>query len=93
VQKRKDHTSNWGSENPVLECQANKRVMSGRKINMMMKFLHVCSLSNQPSTMDVHYDPSYKVKELLELLEERYNRLFVAGKNLSLDETLIRAFG
>jgi Transposase IS4 len=59
----------------------------------MMKFLHVCSLSNQPSTTDVHYDPSYKVKELLELLEERYHRLFVAGKNLSLDETLIRAFG
>jgi Transposase IS4 len=33
------------------------------------------------------------VKKLLELLEERYDCLFVAGKNLSLDETLIRAFG
>jgi Transposase IS4 len=44
------------------------------------------------SATDVHYDLSCKVKELLELLEERYDRLFVAGKNLSLDETGIHAF-
>ena len=39
------------------------------------------------------YDPAYKIAEVKDYLEDRYSRLFVPGQQLSLDETLICAFG
>ena len=38
-------------------------------------------------------DPSYKVAEVRDFLEKKSLKLFVPGQQLSLDETLIRAFG
>jgi hypothetical protein len=37
------------------------------------------------------YDPMYK--EMKDYLKDRYQQLFIPGQQLSLDETLIRAFG
>ena len=39
------------------------------------------------------YDPVYKVKEILDYIIKRSNKLFNPGECLSLDETLIRSFG
>jgi hypothetical protein len=39
------------------------------------------------------YDPAYKVSEMKDYLESQYNVLFIPGQQLSLDETLIWAFG
>ena len=69
-----------------------KKVMSGRKFFTILRYLHCCSVENRdPSAPD--YDPSYKVTEMKEDLEKRYKALFVPSQQLSLDETLIRAFG
>jgi Transposase IS4 len=50
-------------------------------------------MENQPRMTDPTYDPAYKVKELQDLLQERYEKLYIPGRYLSLDETLVRAFG
>jgi hypothetical protein len=55
--------------------------------------LHVCDLNKQPNKSDPKYDLAYKVSELQQLLEARYKRLFIPGQYLSLDETLVCAFG
>jgi hypothetical protein len=91
VQKRKDKPSNWFSENRILENPVMKKVMTGRKFFTILRYLHCCSIENQPTGDD--YDPCYKVAEVRDYLEDRYNRLFIPGQQLSLDETLIRAFG
>lgn len=93
VQRRKDRTSNWWSDDPLVENVVLKKLMSGRKFHTILRFLHVSSIKEQPQRTDPNYDPMYKCKELLELLESRYNKCFVPGQNLSLDESLIRAFG
>ena len=49
----------------------------------------MCDLHGDPRDT---YDPTYKVSELLNYLEYRFERLFVPGRQLSLDETLIRSF-
>jgi Transposase IS4 len=93
IQKRKDRNSNWWSDNPLLENVAIKQIMSGKKFHKIMRFLHVSLMENQPRTTDPTYDPAYKVKELQDLLQERYEKLYITGRYLSLDETLVRAFG
>ena len=39
------------------------------------------------------YDPIYQVKEMMDNMHERYAKLYVPGRNLSLDEILIQTFG
>jgi hypothetical protein len=92
IQKRKDKPSHWFSDNPLLENPVMKRVMSGRKFFTILRYLHCCSVENQDPTAE-GYDPAYKVAEMKEYLEDRFTRLFLPGRELSLDETLIRAFG
>ena len=57
------------------------------------QYLHVASVEHQPTTDDINYCPSYKVKEFQDMLESRYKNLYIPSQNLSLDESLIRAFG
>ena len=92
IQKRKDKTSNWFSNNPLLENPVMKRIMSGRQFHTILRYLHCCPAVNQDPNAP-GYDPGYKVAELRDaLLERRYNATFIPGQQLSLDETLIRAF-
>jgi DNA polymerase III epsilon subunit-like protein len=90
---RKDPPSNWFSNDPLVEFPIVKKIMTGRKFSLMLRYLHVCSMMNQPTTLDEGYDPSYKVKELLDMLLERFNKWFIPSRTLSLDETLVRSFG
>ena len=48
-------------------------------------------MDDQPTGED--YNPVYKVAELKDYLEKRYEWLFQPSQPLSLDETLIRSFG
>jgi hypothetical protein len=89
IQKRKDKPANWWSDNKLLELA---KVMSGRKFFDILCYLHCCPVENQDSTAN-NYDPIYKVKEVKDYLESRYDQLFSPGQQLSLDETLIRALG
>ena len=73
VQKRKDKPSNWFSDNRILESQVMKKIMSGRKFFTILRYLHCCSMEPQPAGTD--YDPAYKIAELRDYLEDRYNRL------------------
>jgi Transposase IS4 len=69
-----------------------KKVMSGRKFSTILRYLHCCPVDNRDPSAD-NYNPSYKVAEQRIYLHQRYERLFVPGQQLSLDETLLRAFG
>jgi hypothetical protein len=70
-----------------------KKICTGKKFHTILRYLHVASLQEQPNKNDENYNPSYKVKELQDMLESRYTTLYTPGENLSLDESLIRAFG
>ncbi len=92
VQKRKDRISNWWSDNPLLENPIVKRIMTGREFHTMLRYLHCCPLEN-PDIDSPNYNPAYKMQEVMDILQTNYDRLFVPGQTLSLDESLIRAFG
>jgi hypothetical protein len=55
-------------------------------------YLHCCPVQNQDHNAD-NYNPSYKIAKVQDYLENRYLKMFVPGQQLSLDETLIQAFG
>lgn len=93
IQKRKDKPSNWFSDNQLLECKVVKRITTGRKFGRMLRYIHCCDPDDTGINAEGEYDPSYKIRELKEDLEKRWTAVFVPEQQLSLDETLIRAFG
>ena len=96
MQKRKDRPDHWFSDNKVLENPVKKRIMSDRKFQTLMRYLYLCSLEENDKNanrQDDDYDPVYKVKEFMAFLESHYKRLFIPARELSLDKTLLRAFG
>jgi hypothetical protein len=92
IQKRKDKPLNWFLENRLLENPLMRKVMSGRKFFNILWYSHCCPVQNQDHSAD-NYNPSYKIAKVRDYLENRYLKLFVPGQQLSLDETLIQAFG
>ena len=93
IQKRKDKPSNWFSDNPLLESKVAKKITSGRQFGRMLRYLHCCDPYDDGKNEDGEYDPSYKVTDFKRELEKRWSAIFVPGQQLSLDETLLRAFG
>jgi hypothetical protein len=91
-QKRKDKPSNWFSDNPLLESKIAKRVTTGRKFGKMLRYLQCCDPDEDGKNDKGEYDPSYKIMDLQNELEKRWTTIFVPGQQLSLDETLLRAF-
>ena len=95
IQKRNDAPYKWFSNDEVENNPVIQSVMLGWKFHKMLQYLHVCSLDEQrwQHESGSDYDSVYKVKEMMEYLKEHYKKVFILGRNLSLDETLIRAFG
>jgi hypothetical protein len=93
VQKRKDKPSNWFSDDPLLECVTIKRIMNKKEFQNILRFLHCCPINAGGDPQSLNYDPSYKIKEVKETLEKHFKNSYIPGSALSLDETLIRAFG
>ena len=52
--------------------------------------LHCCP---REPPMTAEYNPAYKIQEILDILQKKYDWLFVPGQQLSLDESLVCAFG
>ena len=91
VQRRKDSPTAWWSDDPITECIALKRIMTKRKFLKILRYLHVCKLEEAPGNSP--YNPMVKIQELMDKLMLRFGKMFVPGQALSLDETLVRAFG
>ena len=67
-------------------------VMNGKELHSILRYLHVCSLNDQPA-WDSPYNPACKVKEFQALFEEGFKITFICAEQLSLDNMLIYAFG
>jgi Transposase IS4 len=70
-----------------------KRIMTGHQFSHVLRFLHVADVRNQPLKDADDYNPAYKVQEFMDSLESRFSACYTPSQNLSLDESLIRAFG
>ena len=90
IQRQKDKPSNWFSENVMLQCAPAKKVMTGYKFHTLLRYLHCCPLQ-QPAGEE--YDPAFKINGFSIYLQDQFAKLYDPGQALSLDESLIRAFG
>ncbi|XP_052824026.1 piggyBac transposable element-derived protein 4-like [Octopus bimaculoides] len=53
------------------------------------QYLHLTDSTNASSKNDLKYDPLFKVRPVIDLLVNNYEAVYLLGKNLSVDETMI----
>jgi hypothetical protein len=79
IQKRKDKTTNWWSEDDLVNFPIVKRIMSGKMFHTILRYLHVCDMYTQPTLDSPQYSPMYKVKEFMDYVAQRCKLAFEPG--------------
>lgn len=64
-------------------------VMSSRRFELILKFLHLNNAQVQPAAQDTVYDKLYKVRPYLNILLENYKSNYQPRQCISIDESMI----
>ena len=77
----------------LLAMMSSNILMSGRKFLRIMRDLHLCGMNKQVSGYHPEYDPLFKIRDFRQDLDHRFNPLFVPGRLLRPNESLVCVFG
>ena len=82
---RRPQIAMYWSREPLVGCPAFGRAMSRNRWELILKCLHFAD--------NTHYtreEPLFKVRPLLDLLVENFKTVYVPGRELSVDEELLK---
>jgi len=68
-------------------------IMSRYRYERLSCFLHYANNGDQVQRYDEGYDPLFKIKPLLNTVEPLYETVYVSGRNMSIDETIVKYKG
>ena len=63
--------------------------MSGRRFELLMKYIHLNDSKKQPPRGSDDYDKLYKVRPLLDLVVSAFKNSYTPQQSLSIDESII----
>ena len=63
--------------------------MSGRRFELLMRYIHLNDSEKQPPRESDDYDKLYKVRPLLDLVVSAFKNAYTPHQSLSVDESII----
>lgn len=89
---KKPEQEHYWSKRQILSTPIFAKVIEKNRFLLLMKFLHFTN--NEEFDKDRHPWPKLnKIYELMEHLQRKFREVYIPGKNLSLDESLMRFKG
>ena len=82
------YRSYWSNGRPYQNDNF-RSIMSSHRFELLLKFLHISDSRWQPSRREAGYDKLYKVRPLLNILLENFQRSYTPTQNLSIDESMV----
>lgn len=70
-----------------------KQVMSRNRYQLLSSFLHFNDNEKQIERGQPGYNPLFKIQTLLDIVDPLYESYYVPGKNLSIDESIVKFKG
>ena len=64
-------------------------IMSGRRFELLLSYLHLNDNEKQPTRESSNYDKLYKVRPFLDTLVSNFRMAYTPHQNLSVDESII----
>lgn len=82
------HRLYWSRKWPFASDNFSS-IMSSRRFELILKFLHFNDSSTQPSKGQTGYDKLYKIRPLLNILLANFKNAYQPYQNISIDESMI----
>lgn len=82
------YTDYW-SDDPKIRVPFIANLMTLRRFQLLLRFLHVNDNTLQPGRNEQHRDKLFKVRPYLNLLLARFSKKFIPYQPISIDETMI----
>ena len=90
---RMPDTAMYWSTDPLLRVPAIADVMSRNRFQKLSQYFHLNDNSKAKAKGEPGYDPLFKVRPLLDLVTNNSRAHYNPGKDISLDEAMIKFNG
>lgn len=80
----KPRITNYWSTDPLMATSFVNSVMTRNRFQMILKFWHFANNDEQPEG-----DRLYKLKNMCDALLSRFQEIYIPGKQLSIDESMV----
>ena len=87
-----DITDYWTKE-PMLQSPWFPSVMSLKKFQAISRFIHFADNSAAPSRDDPMYDPLWKIRSVIDVVQREAQNAYTLGEHISVDESMIGTKG
>ena len=84
---KKNKVDSYWSRNTLLATPAFSELMSRRRFQRIMKYLHFNENEHMPASRE---DKLYKVRSVYNLIVERWRCLYNLGEFISIDEGMLK---
>lgn len=64
-------------------------IMSGRRFELLMTYLHLNDSNQQPQRDSPNYDKLYKIRPLLDMVISAFKSVYLPQQDISIDESII----
>ncbi len=78
----------WSTKWPFCS-NSFSNIMSGRRFEMLTKYLHLNDNTKMPDRSSPEYDRLYKIRPLLESIVPSFKSVYTPSMNISVDESII----
>ena len=76
-------------QNDFIGNTGIKKTMSRARFERLTRYLHVSDRENEPGRNEPNYDKLYKIRPVLEMVQQSFARYYKAGQNQTIDEGMI----
>ena len=84
--------SYWSSKWP-FHNETYSYIMSGRRFELLMIYLHLNNSEQKPSRSTLDYDKAYKIQPLPDQLTESFQSVYVPNREIAVDESIVGYIG
>ena len=82
------HRSYWSRSWP-FSTENFSSLMSSRRFELIMRFLHLNETATQPQRGDIAFDKLYKIHPFINLVTQNFKDNYVPNQKISIDESMI----
>ena len=77
-------STKWPFHNGILSS-----LMSGRRFELLLRYIHLSDSRKQPPRGDPDYDKLYKIRPFLDAVVSQFKSVYSPKQNVSIDESII----
>lgn len=83
----------WDTTHWLTATPSFSQVMSRNRYQLLCSFLHFCDNTQRVDRGERGYNPLFKIQKLLDEIVPTFRECYVPGKNLAIDESMVRFKG